>query len=289
MSFSVWFKIWINSFFNLLLFSNNRRKSDAQRKREQRKRISSMYSGSNLYRTKKKRKKRRSSQEVENDRLISAMLGFLGASLGILLLPIGLLDWGMKNAKSRRTLTRSSASKKSSSKAKQKISENKKSESYTPTKKTSHTHVSATEKESTVTSSARLFEYRDTKTECNATAINASFPDESEPKSPPKTEHDRYIRKRMIIAGSYYCEKNVLDTLKVGSYIDVEAEPDNPHDKNAIKLLFNSQKIGYIAKKDQPAFITCLRLKRRIYGIITDIITEDGTTKYEYETWFDER
>ena len=93
----------------------------------------------------------------------------------------------------------------------------------------------------------------------------------------------------MIIAGSYYCEKNVLDTLKVGSYIDVEAEPDNPHDKNAIKLLFNSQKIGYIAKKDQPAFITCLRLKRRIYGIITDIITEDGTTKYEYETWFDER
>ena len=288
MSFSIWFKRWINAFFNLLLFSNNRRKSDAQRKREQRKRLISMYSASNLYRTKKKRKKRRSSQEVQNDRLISAMLGFLGASLGILLLPLGLLDWGIKNAKSKRGLTKSNVSKKASHKIKPKNSKNGKSETRAPIKKAHHTGVSTTNRGNGAASS-RLFEYREVNAASTSVAQNASHTDESIPKSTPKHENDRYIRKRMIIAGSYYCEKNVLDTLEVGACIDLEAEPDNPHDKNAIKLLFNNQKIGYIAKKDQPAFITCLRLKRRIYGIITDIIVEDGTTKYEYETWFDER
>lgn len=93
----------------------------------------------------------------------------------------------------------------------------------------------------------------------------------------------------MIIAGSYYCDKAVLDTLEVGSHIDLEAEPDNPYDKDAVKLLYNGQKIGYIAKKDHLAFVTCLKLKRNIYGVITAIIEEDGQTKYEYETWFASR
>jgi hypothetical protein len=112
-------------------------------------------------------------------------------------------------------------------------------------------------------------------------------PDENTPKSTPKHEKDQYIRKRMIIAGSYFCDKAVLDTLEVGSHIDLEAEPDNPYDKDAVKLLFNGEKIGYIAKKDHMAFVTCLKLKRKIYGVITSIIEEDGQTKYEFETWFD--
>ena len=112
-------------------------------------------------------------------------------------------------------------------------------------------------------------------------------PDENTPKSTPKNEKDQYIRKRMIIVGSYYCEKDVLDTLGVGAYIDLEAEPDNPYDKDAVKLLFNGQKIGYIAKKDHMAFVTCLKLKRKIYGVITAIIEETGQAKYEFETWFD--
>ena len=53
----------------------------------------------------------------------------------------------------------------------------------------------------------------------------------------------------MIIAGSYYCDKSVVD--------------------NCL------------------AFVTCLKLKRKIYGVITEIIEEDGKIKYEYETWFE--
>ena len=112
-------------------------------------------------------------------------------------------------------------------------------------------------------------------------------PDESTPKSTPKHEKDQYIRKRMIIAGSSYCDAAVLSKLQIGTYFDLEAEPDNPYDKDAVKLLYEGQKIGYIAKADRLAFVTCLKLRRNIYGVITNIITENNFIKYEFETWFD--
>ena len=45
---------------------------------------------------------------------------------------------------------------------------------------------------------------------------------------------------------------------------------------------------GYIAKADRLPFVTCLKRKRKVYGVITDIITESFPTKYEFETWFDQ-
>ncbi len=112
-------------------------------------------------------------------------------------------------------------------------------------------------------------------------------PDENTPKSTPKHPNDQYIRKRMIIAGSYYCDKAVLNKLHIGTYFDMALEPDNPHDKDAVMLTFEGEKIGYIPKTDKIAFVTCLRLKRKVYCVITDVIIEDGRSKYEFETWFD--
>ena len=111
--------------------------------------------------------------------------------------------------------------------------------------------------------------------------------DDNTPKSKPKHEKDQYIRKRIFITGSSYCDKAVLEKLSVGTYFEVVAEPDNPHDNDAVMLMYDGNKIGYIAKQDKIAFITCLRLNRKIYSVITDIITEPYSPKYEYETWFD--
>ena len=112
-------------------------------------------------------------------------------------------------------------------------------------------------------------------------------PDENTPKSTPKHEKDQYIRKRMIIAGSSYCDSGVLARLKVGTYFDLVAEPDNPYDKDAVMLTLDGEKIGYIAKADKLAFVTCLKLKRKIYGVITAIQADEFPMKYEFETWFD--
>lgn len=113
-------------------------------------------------------------------------------------------------------------------------------------------------------------------------------PDENTPKSKPKHENDQYIRKRMIIAGSSYCDAATLEKLSVGTYFDLIAEPDNPYDKDAVMLTLGGEKIGYIAKSDRLAFVTCLKLKRKIYGVVTAIDMDSKPTKYEFETWFDQ-
>ena len=84
-----------------------------------------------------------------------------------------------------------------------------------------------------------------------------------------------------------YCDASVLAKLQIGTHIELEADPDNPYDKDAVKLLFKGEKIGYIAKADRIAFATSLKLKRKIYGVITNITTENNFTKYEYETWIE--
>ncbi len=112
-------------------------------------------------------------------------------------------------------------------------------------------------------------------------------PDENTPKSKPKHEKDQYIRKRMIITGSSHCDQEVLTKISIGTYFDLVAEPDNPHDKDAVMLTLDGERIGYIAKADRLAFVTCLRLKRKIYGVITDIKNDVFPPRYEFETWFD--
>jgi hypothetical protein len=111
-------------------------------------------------------------------------------------------------------------------------------------------------------------------------------PGENTPKSKPKNENDQYIRKRMVIAGSFYCDQAVLERLSVGTYIDLVAEPDNAYDKNAVRLEFEGGKIGYVAKSDALPYVTCLKLGRGVYGVITAIRSKDGRQEFEYETWF---
>ena len=91
----------------------------------------------------------------------------------------------------------------------------------------------------------------------------------------------------MVIAGSSYCAPAVLAKLAVGTYFDLAAEPDNPYDKDAVKLLLEGEKIGYIPKGDRMPYVTGLKLNRRIYGVITGVDGSVHPVKYEFETWFD--
>ena len=111
--------------------------------------------------------------------------------------------------------------------------------------------------------------------------------DENVPKSKPKNPKDQYVRKRMIIDGFSYCDGFAHASLKVGTYFDLVDDPDNPNDRRAVALLYEGKKIGYVAKGDQLAFATCLKLKRRVYGVITDIKDTETPVKYEYEAWIE--
>lgn len=111
-------------------------------------------------------------------------------------------------------------------------------------------------------------------------------PEENIPKSKPMNNGDEYIRKRLTVSGARYCDQQAVERLTVGSYIELIAESENPHDKNAVALYFDGAKIGYIAKNDVLPYATCLRMNRKVYGVITGIFEKDGQKEIEYETWF---
>ena len=127
----------------------------------------------------------------------------------------------------------------------------------------------------------RLFDLAEPK----PVPVDDFLPDENTPKSVPKSQKDQYIRKRMIIAGSRYSNAEALAMLKVGSYFELEAEPDNPYDKDAVRLVYNGEKIGYIPRQETLPYVMCLKLGKRVYGVITAIKQEGGEVLYEFETW----
>ena len=300
MSFTGWFRMWVRSFFKLLTIGATKRKSDAQRRREHERRMKAKHSRAWRFQSKKRRTRPRSSLHVWFEKAMLAMIDFAALSLGILFLPFGLFDWGHKSIKAKRT---SSGVKKTKGKAKVQSSKptstapktvvappkkEAKPRPATAPKTTAKVPAEAKTVSTSMQNPPKVATLEDIK-DIPVTAKKEIPPelDENTPKSTPRNEKDQYIRKRMIIAGSSYCDKDVLATLEIGTCLDVALEPDNPHDKEAVMLSYNGQKIGYISKADKPAFVTCLKLKRKVYGVITNINTETFPTQYEFETWFD--
>ena len=288
MSFRVWFKQWVFAFLKLLTLGGKPHKSDAQRKREHDRRMKKKFSHSSEFDSNKTRARRRHSLHVWYERALGALFNFAALSLGILFLPLGLFDWGHKSIKAKRA---SSGGKNAKGKSKVQAPKTapptpKTVATVTPKKETQPRQATTPKTTKKAPEKAKNAYTYMQKTQKTATledikdipvAVKKEPPaelDENTPKSTPKSEKDQYIRKRMIIAGSSYCDKNVLASLEVGTCFDVVLEPDNPHDKEAVMLSCNGQKIGYVSKTDKPAFVACLKLKRKVYGVITGINEE---------------
>ena len=262
MSFTVWFRMWVRSFFKLLTIGATKRKSDAQRKREHERRMKAKRSRAWRLQSKKRRARPRSSLHVWFEKAMLAMIDFAALSLGILFLPLGLFDWGHKSIKAKKAAKQSASQKSTTQKSapSKSTTHTQISKPMSASHKTSSTEVKREEKKPTptITPSPKVKPSIEVKTASTSTTVSkvATLEDvqnipavvkkeipvelnENIPKSTPKNEKDQYIRKRMIIAGSSYCEKEALDTLTIGTCFDVALETDNPHDKEAVKLTYN--------------------------------------------------
>lgn len=314
MSFRAWFKRWVRSFHRLLRIGTKPRKTDKQRKREHERRMKAKYAPPNYFKKKRKYTRQRGSGYAKS---IAAMLDFAVTSLAILFLPFGLFHWGYKSAQTRHRARKAARAKASANKSHRPSPAPQKANVATPknvqTQQSSPTVIPQAYAKQKATENKAQSYVTPTRVQKDKEPVNVSYTpptphtiekpivippvppapvpdvkalDENTPKSTPKHEADRYIRKRMIIAGSSYCEPSVLAKLQIGTYFDLSREPDNPYDKDAVVLTYEGEKIGYVAKADVAPYTVSLNLRRKIYGVITDIITEGNLTKYEYETWF---
>lgn len=285
MSFKVWFLGWIHSFHKLLSIAGTRRKSDRQREKERKRRRKATYESTGLFR--EKRKWRHTGNNTKNAREASAALEFALYTLAILLLPFGLIDWGYKSARiyrsgkkaAKKTAAKSTSAKKSE--ASTNSTDKKQAEAKRAANATAENRREP--QASSMPTSARTPFSAPSET-ANITADAEDIkqtPDESLPISTPKHEKDQYIKKRMMIA----CPSS--KELRVGAYLDMSLATNDTYGKNAIKLTFDGKHIGYVDTNDAPPFVTCLKLGRRVYGVITNVSTENRETEYQYEAWFD--
>lgn len=293
MSFKAWFKQWRRSLYRLFMLGNKPYKSDRQRKKEHERYVKSKSSHIGRYRVSEKKKCRRHGG---NYKILSALMGFMASTLSIVLLPFGLLHLGYKSVKKKNGTRKSAHKFAPRSNAKPKQSNFVQNKTVTNNTKTASSHKTSAQrpctedkKEPSVAVSLVAYEAMPPNAVSNEPEQINNDSDENTPKSAPKSERDQYIRKRMIIAGSSYCDKEILARLEIGSYLDVVAEPDNPYDKDAVKLLYDGKKIGYISKKDKLPFVACLKLGRKVYGVITNVLDDEFPTKYEFETWLERR
>lgn len=274
MAFGAWFSMWVNSIFKLLTVNSRKKRSKSQRRKEHEWRLKATRFGASRYRVKKYRRKRRSSYTMRNLRFISALFRCIAVTLGVLLLPIGLLHAGGKRARAqgKKTETPHAAPVSMTERTQTSLNEKKKEKSSveaSPPVKTEKSFVCDLPNERWASPSPKI----DGTREETYSAAN-----ELTPKSKPKNEKDQYIRKRMIFTAATPSRKEAL-----GAYLDVVLEAD------AVRLVLEGEAVGCISSMDKAPFAAALRLDRKIYAVITERFEDNGTLKYEFEAWFSDR
>lgn len=61
-------------------------------------------------------------------------------------------------------------------------------------------------------------------------------------------EPTRHIEDFHLAGFAYYDGLDVVEQLKLGTLLDLLAEPTNPYDSEAVVILYQGKKLGYIPK-----------------------------------------
>lgn len=225
--------------------------------------------------------------------ILSAVLGFLAATLSILLLPLGLLHWGYKSHQNKRKSPKSFACTQGHPSR-----DTKKKNSAKGAPSRNHSESAATPKKKRDSYSrecscrADRNEGQQVYTPPSAVSIPnspAPVPDENPPKSTPKNAKDQYIRKRMTLDVTADCDLTALTRLKIGSYLDLTIHEGLNISKgnHKVKLTFDGSTVGYVPIKDQTPYVASVKLGREIYEMITGIYEKGVMMEYEFETWYE--
>lgn len=289
MSFKVWFKLWRRYIYMILTFDRKRKVTDEQREKARRKRIEDKFSPRGFLKTKKERRRGVRGSAADR-RLIEGLVGFSFTTLAIILLPLGLFDWAKKSNDERKKRhtnhnnkgVRSNASKTSKTRA-------------NLNSKPEHTKITADAfggKSDAAESQKGLAEISySNMAASNKKTVVAKAPEivadanDDAPRSIPRCEKDKYIRKRLVVPLSNNGDSDLAENINVGSYLEIEGALDDTLDEAPIKIVFNGKTVGGIEKSEGLAIFTCLKLGRKLYAAVVGIDTNGGDVKIEIEIW----
>ncbi len=294
-------------------------RSEKEKKRERWRRLQKKHSPPDQFKQNRKYKRR----ESRSFRLLRASLRFFAASLAVLLVPLGLFHFGYKRISfeaRRKKRTKNASRAKGNTSSAFRAKENK--EALTRKSEVTNIEVETVKPifnaENTGTSNedgAELSNYEDreakslmdadahrsspepiedisgseaTRAPCGdiCEAKSHSEPvknDESTPVSSPICERDQYIRKRMSFSLAVTAAEKLLAELEVGAYLDLAADRDG---NGSVSIVYSVERIGYVKDEDSAPISVCLKLGRKIYGVVIDKRIKSDAVTYEYEAWF---
>ena len=104
-------------------------------------------------------------------------------------------------------------------------------------------------------------------------------------QSPAFAESIKILVQSSPLAGSqYYGANRVWGEIRIGDRLSLAREPDNRHDRNAVRVEWNDQKLGYVPRAENRAVAHALdtgeKLDARVSGLRDD---PDPWRRIEFE------
>ena len=85
-----------------------------------------------------------------------------------------------------------------------------------------------------------------------AAAAYAAPPEPSAPASRP-SQASLLIQSSPLAGSQYHALPDVVDRIHVGDSLTLRREPDNPHDRNAIQVLWQGHLLGFVPRRENKA------------------------------------
>jgi hypothetical protein len=104
-------------------------------------------------------------------------------------------------------------------------------------------------------------------------------------QSPASAESIKILVQSSPLAGSqYYSANRVWGEIRIGDRLSLAREQDNRHDRNAVRVEWNGQKLGYVPRAENRAVAQALdageHLEARVSGLRDD---PDPWRRIEFE------
>lgn len=73
------------------------------------------------------------------------------------------------------------------------------------------------------------------------------------PRADVAAQASLLIQSSPLAGSQYHALADVVEQIRVGDPLSLQREPDNPHDTNAIRVLWHDQMLGYVPRRENKA------------------------------------
>jgi len=89
------------------------------------------------------------------------------------------------------------------------------------------------------------------------------------PRLAAKSDSKTILIQKSSVAGFQYCEgERLWKKLSIGDMVQLNREPDNPYDENAVEICWRGIKLGYLPRVENTAVSQIIDQGQRVNGLI---------------------